>query len=198
MRPHNRQRFATEHNPDKERKRILGRVVFRVIWNKELLLYAQRHYLADRFRDYDPSEKDMWEDYNCPWDYDHILAHYYTYYKQGKMKKFSGKWVGTIGNLRAWPAEDNRSDQKDLAKDKIKTEALAGSFLEKTEIPQFSCGASVRDKADDALSFAMACWQRTVRIYKDWFDSMDIKNLLKPTELSESAPKPLRGTETET
>ncbi len=53
-------------NPDKERRQILDRVVFRVIWNKDLLLYAQRRYLAETFGDYDPSEKDMWEDYNCP------------------------------------------------------------------------------------------------------------------------------------
>ncbi len=106
------------------------------------------------------------------------------------MKKFSSKWVGTIGNLRAWPAENNRSDQKDLAKDKIKTpEDRAGSFLGDGEIPHFSYGHSVRDNAGDALSFAMACWQRTVRIYRDWFESLEIEKLLKPPERAEAAPQ---------
>ncbi len=168
--------------PDEERKNFLERVIFRIIKNRDMLLYAQRRYIADKFRNYDPSEKDMWEDYNCPWDYDHILAHYYTYYKQKSLKKFSSHWVNTIGNLRAWPAEENRSDQKDLARDKINTQELRqDSYLltnEDAEIDAFSSGHKVIEDSDAARHFADACWARIVRIYGEWYDGVAIGRLL--------------------
>ncbi len=69
---------------DPSRQQILGQSLIRIINNKELLVYAQREYLNDKFGDYDPTNKDMWQDYNCPWDYDHILAHFYVYNRKGQ------------------------------------------------------------------------------------------------------------------
>lgn len=172
---------------DELRKQFLEQMVFRIIGNKELLLYAQRRFLDPQFVDYDPSEKDMWQDYNCPWDYDHILAHYYVYYKRGSFQRFSSKWVNTIGNLRACSAEANRSDQKDLAKDKIQTEEDRKSSIlltnqedkEAEEIAAFSGGESVRTDQAVAHRFANACWQRIIRIYGDWYNSVGIAELLQ-------------------
>ena len=90
--------------------------------NTELLLYAQRRFVGWRFRDYDPARRDLWDAHDRPWDYDHILAsRYYVARKDnGAFREVCREWGNTIGNLRAWPFEDNRSDQDTTAKDKIK------------------------------------------------------------------------------
>jgi hypothetical protein len=51
---------------DESRKQVLMQVIFRIIGNKEFLLYAQRDYLNPQFENYDPSEKDMWQDTAVP------------------------------------------------------------------------------------------------------------------------------------
>jgi hypothetical protein len=62
--------------------------------NRDLLLYAQRHFLAQRFRDYDPARRDLWEAHNRPWDFDHILASYYFYNRKdgSPFREVCGQW----------------------------------------------------------------------------------------------------------
>jgi len=138
--------------------------------NRELLLYAQRHFLDRRFPDYDPSRRDLWEDHNRPWDFDHILAEAYVCNKRGhRFQKFAREWSNTIGNLRAVSFEENRSDSADVAGDKIRTpEQLADSFLLAEEIEGFS-KPRVIDSEQDAAHFAKSCQRRMVRIYAEWF-----------------------------
>jgi hypothetical protein len=167
---------------DENRKRTLEQIVYRIIGNKELLTYAQRDYLTRSFGDYNPAEKDEWQDYNCPWDYDHILPHYYTYYQQGHYQKFASKFVNSIGNFRAVEASKNKSDQKDLVKDKIKDNDYEPSFLERGESLAFSVGHDVKHKPEVARLFAEACWARNVRIYANWYSSVGIADLLPPEE----------------
>jgi hypothetical protein len=147
---------------------------------ERLLLYAQRAYLRTerRFRDYDPARKDLWEAHNRPWDFDHIFPYYYTYYQQGPFRPFCAKWVSLVGNLRAWPFEENRSDQKDRAGDKIHTDVdAASSFLTQEELCGFNQDAMVRDDPLKALAFVAACRARTVRIYSEWYNTLDIQTL---------------------
>ncbi len=59
-------------------------------WNRELLIYAQRAFMSERFEDYNPQRKDLWQDQDRPWDFDHILASKYV--TIGKMEVHSGKW----------------------------------------------------------------------------------------------------------
>jgi len=42
--------------------------------NHEMLIYAQRAFMALRFRNYDPADRETWERHDRPWDFDHILA----------------------------------------------------------------------------------------------------------------------------
>ena len=44
----------------------LEKFIHAVIWNRELLLYAQRQYISKRFPDYDPSRRDFWAGHNRP------------------------------------------------------------------------------------------------------------------------------------
>jgi hypothetical protein len=190
----------TQGQIDELRKQILEQVVYRILGNKEILLYVQREYLNGQFDNYDPSDTDMWQDYNSPWDYDHILPHSCVYNRKGwKFQKFCTKWVNTIGNLRAWPAEENRSWQAESAVQKISTDDIRrNSFLllakdedgksdEERELKAFSAGDKVLDDPKAALHFANACWFRIVRIYGEWYDCVRIADLLPETLTGEMA-----------
>ena len=155
----------------------------RTVWQRELLLYAQRSYLESRFPLYDPSRKDLWENHNRPWDFDHIHAGFYFWGQQGVYAAFCREWGNCIGNMRAWPFEDNRSDQKDKANEKLsKPEEMKWSLIEsEAELDAFSHGNSTRYEppvAAHALSAAIKA--RYIRIYRDWYDSTGMSLLLLP------------------
>ncbi|WP_395734207.1 DUF262 domain-containing protein [Prosthecobacter sp.] len=154
--------------------------------NRELLLYAQRHFLAKRFTDYDPARKDLWESHNRPWDFDHILAsHYYYNRKDGsEFRELCGQWGRTIGNLRAWPFEDNRSDQAETAANKIKGDpgSLANSFLTADEEQAFSGGDKTRSDEVTVRAFVSKCRERLLRIYETWYEAVGIVSLVPPHE----------------
>ena len=168
----------------------------RVVWegflnfrkNRELLLYAQRGFLARRFRDYDPARKDLWEAHNRPWDFDHIFASYYFYNrKDGSVfRNICGEWGTTIGNLRAWPFEDNRSDQADKAEQKVGGNASLreDSFLTADEEKAFSGGDKTRTDEATARLFATKCRERLLRIYQSWYNSVGIAELVPPVKVT--------------
>ncbi len=158
---------------------------------RSLLLYAQRSFINKRFPDYDPARKDLWEEHNRPWDYDHILPHYYTrhYKANNSFMAFCQQWANKNGNFRAWPFEDNRSDQKTLAGEKLnnetpnepdtETEAMKASFITPNELLGYNQGREVIENAESALKFAESCRSRLLRIYNEWFDSLEIGVLLE-------------------
>lgn len=153
--------------------------------NRELLLYAQRDFLARRFHDYDPARKDLWEAHNRPWDFDHILASYYFYNRKdgSTYRGVCGQWGYTIGNLRAWPSEENRSDKADTAADKIETdEQHMDSFLTKEEAKAFSGGDKVRTDEATARAFVTGCMDRLLRIYREWHESVGVGVLVPPEQ----------------
>jgi hypothetical protein len=150
--------------------------------NRELLLYAQRDFISRRFRDYDPARKDLWEAHNRPWDFDHILASYYFYNRKDgtAYRGVCGQWGYTIGNLRAWPFEDNRSDQAETAADKIQGDPvrLDDSFLTLEEERAFSGADQTRGDEATARAFASNCRTRLLRIYREWYESVGVGKLL--------------------
>jgi hypothetical protein len=149
---------------------------------REILLYAQRAYLRHRFIDFDPSRKDLWEEHNRPWDFDHILARKYADNKKSNNDylQFCKEWRDSNANMRAWPFEDNRSDQYEIASSKIQSEdVLRDSFVDKTELDGFSKGPTVISCEKDALAFATSCIRRLVRIYKAWYESFGLDVLLQ-------------------
>ncbi|MCB1093215.1 MAG: hypothetical protein KDL87_16870, partial [Verrucomicrobiae bacterium] len=119
--------------------RYLWSTVGKTIWNRELLLYAQRNFLFEHFPDYDPSRKDLWENHNRPWDFDHIHAQAYFYNKKdgSPFREICGEFGNIIGNLRAWPMEENRSDQKSTAFEKMDDQQQFQSFVLPTEVTAF-------------------------------------------------------------
>ncbi len=191
-----------EAAPEEERAKLQNTwkpFLKRTAWGKELLLYGQRSYLDRQFNDYDPSRKDLWENHNRPWDFDHIHAVFYFWGKQGAYAHFCREWGDCIGNLRAWPFEENRSYQTDTAKEKLsgKPNEMKWSLIEsEAELEAFSQRHDTRFKPADARALAEAIKTRFIRIYRDWYNStgMSLILLRKPSLMSPGSTPQLEVT----
>ena len=143
-----------------------------------LLLYGQRAFLS-RDLSYDPSCIDIWKGHNRPWDYDHILPSATLSNNQGTFREACRQWANTIGNIRAWPLEKNRSRHQDIANKSILPDDLADSLvLDKKECDAFSLEWSDVDDPAKAAGFMNAARTRMIRIYTDWFASLEIGKLI--------------------
>ena len=177
--------------PEDDRQKIWDRWG-EFLWfrgEKGLLLYAQRDFVHRRFPDYDPARRDFWKGHNRPWDFDHILAHSHVSGKHGEYRDACKEWVSTIGNFRAWPFEDNRSDQARSVQAKLggleNAPKRRDSFLNEEELPAFSHDdATTRSKAP-ALAFVSGCRSRMLRIYREWYEGVDAGRVLP--RIAESA-----------
>jgi hypothetical protein len=161
----------------------------RTLWQREMLLFAQRDYLNRQFPEYDPSRKDLWENTNRPWDFDHVHASAYFYNaKSGECADFCREWGNTIGNLRAWPFEENRSDLKQTANEKLgeSEEEMKASLIESDEeVAAFSHGDQARLDPKCARALGEAIRDRFIRIYKNWYEGAGIGAFV-PATLSKS------------
>ncbi len=92
--------------------------VDRIFGQRELLLYGQRRYIGRWYPEHDPVQGGRLEDTNRPWDYDHIMPSYYIA-GRWSIPPVIKKWHGTIGNLRIWPMEANRSDGEEVPAKKL-------------------------------------------------------------------------------
>jgi hypothetical protein len=161
-----------------------------LIKNKLLLIYAQRDAMDHLFNTFDPSTVGYWEDHNRPWDEDHILpqSNFHDLRKHHEYMEFCQKWGRTIGNLHMWPFEKNRSRQNVLANATVdfnNPTFLKEALLDQPQpdmrdafsIERKHLGAAV-DSQPKVLAFAEASRARLLRIYTDWFTSMDIGSML--------------------
>lgn len=104
---------------------------------RRLLLYAQRGWLSRWFDDYDPTAPDQLEDTDRPWDFDHIHPESFIR-RRRDIPRIIRNWHSSIGNLRAWPMEVNRSDGARTPSDKLMkitdVETLARYGLDRPKI----------------------------------------------------------------
>lgn len=148
--------------------------------NKDFLLYSQREYLCKQFKDYDPALPDTWKEHNRPWDFDHILPSATTYNKKSdnEYKPAVDQWINTIGNLRAWPLEKNRSKSDGVASKTITAEDWANSLIEtEAECELFSLTSKDLNNSGKSAAFMNAARNRLLRIYGNWYDNLDIGSL---------------------
>lgn len=166
-----------------ERKLKYGFFIEKLIRNTELLVYKQRKYIQEEFKDFDPSNKAMWKGYNRPWDYDHILPSNNLNSQGSGYKLYTPAcqmWQKSIGNLIAVDFAFNRSAQDqvkasekyDLNKDKILHGSI-GSDIEFFNISHDDTGCLQKSS-----SFINAARKRFLNIYKDWYNSLDIESIL--------------------
>jgi hypothetical protein len=163
-----------EHGDEAMRTRVWP-FLYHLKDGKELLLYAQRAYIKRRFGDYDPARTDMWEQHDRPWDFDHILPSAKTYYRNVPNKDALNEWIYSVANLRAWPMENNRSDQEISPEKKLEIpEHRRQSFISDNEIDGFARGYKGISSPSEVLAFMKAARVRLLRIYRAWYDPLDI------------------------
>lgn len=188
---------------DKGKASIAWQHAVHVVFQEgELLIYAQRHVIGKLFSHFDATGFDRLEDYNRPWDFDHILPYKYIAYVQ-RLHQITKDLVNSIGNLRVWPLELNRCDQEKFPAEKLE------QAIEPTQYEMLNSGKGMRDASliDDTnwiewqsasppaapkppvqyLSMdqykmyrhklADAVISRTVTIYRRWYDDLNIETL---------------------
>lgn len=175
-----------KHNNENDYSNNFG---YYIKWKNELLLYAQRKFLAEQFGE----KMFTLDDMNCPFDYDHIFPAKYRQWNKCQ------NW-DTIGNFRAWPYNLNRGDGEKLPCKKFKKKddkekeleeydetLLMNSFCYDTEwyfdknnqeeeeyfttkfkTIQDLTNKSNREIAEDVIK------KRILLIYKEWYETLDI------------------------
>ncbi len=149
--------------------------------SRNLLIYAQREYVMKKFEGYD-SLVDIWSEQNRPWDYDHILPSATLYRRRNiKFRKVGNEFLNCIGNLQVLAFEDNRSKNA-KEQDCENNENLKLALIDNTE----ECNNFVR-KTDDfndfdrTKGFVEASKNRMIRIYAEWWDTLEIEKLINQT-----------------
>lgn len=74
-----------------------------------MLRIAEREAFNVYFSDYNPINKNLWEDINRPWDNDHIIPKSWANKKTGTFKDVCWRLCDSIGNIALIPFEVNRS-----------------------------------------------------------------------------------------
>ena len=163
-----------------ERERDTRPFLGRAINSRGMLLYWQRSLLSSQFNDFDPSRIEIQDGKkNRPWDYDHILPSAVLNSNQGRFREACRQWSNTIGNLRAWPLERNRSRRDDYANVSIFPKHFADDgILNQEECNAFSLTRTDVNEPQRAAEFMNAARARFLRIYSNWFNSLDIGKLL--------------------
>lgn len=165
--------------------------------NALLLIYAQREQMAHLFREYDPSQVGYWDLHNRPWDFDHILPQSaFTNLKQSKNTYMESckQWGKTIANLHILPFEENRSRHAKEADKSLRADGdslrrmllLDAAAAPSDRRPFFSLtSVHVKDSDTNASlsrqkvhDFIIDARSRLLRIYRDWFDTLLIRDLL--------------------
>ena len=127
--------------------------------SRELLLFAEAPYLEEEFPDYDPARKDLWAEYNRPWDFDHVVAQKTV--NGWPEAKENSWWLWCIGNLAAIPLEENRS--KSDGNDWHYYDGLKKTYPDCFDVGSFEriCTASPVDLVD----FRKAVWKRFLILF---------------------------------
>lgn len=193
----------TEGETVSDRIRDTWNQFMEALWdNKSMLLYAQRDCINRWFSDFDPSLPEFLEDKNRPWDYDHIHAKSFLQGRNGGtlqgLPKIIKDWHNSIGNLRAWPLEANRSDGDAAPSVKLTTarpeedkygitgaNKCAASFITSGDFDGYwsRCVPADRKKLNDSETFperqalVNAMVWRFLAIYRKWYDDLKLSTL---------------------
>lgn len=164
----------------------LWNIIRRTPWEcPDMLLYAERKYMSSRFPCYDPSQRDMWENVNRPWDYDHIIPHNWIFNrKYGDWRLFCREWLNVIGNLAAIPFEVNRAKGNTENWDYYKKHEQ--DLLVSADIYASEFNHSIVCDESMAIAFAKATIDRTLKIYDNVYQTIKI---ITESEEIESYPK---------
>jgi len=147
---------------------------------REMLLFNQHSYINSHFSNYDPARSDLWEDYNRPWDYDHIIPQDWVNNKRREFREFDKIWLNSIGNIAAISYEINRS--KSNREDFGEYEMNSDSLLFDIRFSEIS--SNLANSEDESAKFAKTAFDRFLKIYTTVYET--IKCLFERVELSPS------------
>ena len=137
--------------------------------NKEFLLFVQAGFLEETFSDYDPARKDLWAEYNRPWDYDHIMP-------QSVVNRWehdtidNQNWLWCIGNFAAIPLEENRS--KNNREDWQYYDERNSRWPEIFDVEQITSSYKEDNADDGGLSFRAAVCKRFIQLYTMLYEAI--------------------------
>ena len=170
---------------------IWSNFIKKLVYNRYLLLFAQRDYINKKFSDFNQLE--TLEDTNAPWDWDHIYPESLVYNMKKDVNENVYHWTGTIGNLRAISLEENRHygkkspyekllDPKDtedpLEALKALEETLEMSFITNDDWEQYWKKIDGRIyKGRKVNQYLKAVINRLCNIYKKWYEDLEIGTL---------------------
>ena len=176
------------------------------LWDeRRLVLYTQRHWIDTFFPGYNPAAPDQIEDSDRPFDWDHIFPQSYIYnMKRPILNLWRDRWPRTIGNLRAWPMELNRSDGKMTPTEKL-SNGIAESFgkqwnkilpdsatvreasfidedgwkdWQKCDGDEWDIKQALTHDSELGKTLLKAITERLCAIYTNWYESLDVGNTL--------------------
>ena len=153
---------------------------------RQILLYAQRTYIRQRFQAFDQWETTL-KDTNCPWDWDHIYPS--TYYRKNPNPIYKD-WHGTIGNLRARGLSENRSDGCDWPSEKLKgkneedgiairRDSFVSEILWLEKIKGLENRHDAVKNEETARAMCDIVLARLVAIYDEWYRELRIGSLTR-------------------
>ncbi|SHI53850.1 DUF262 domain-containing protein [Flavobacterium haoranii] len=146
-----------------------------IYWNKSLLIFAQRNYIVEKFKEYNQFESI--EDTNRPWDWDHIYPASWIYNKEN-IAQIVKNWKECIGNYRALSFDDNRSESNNVSpKERFSIDNnRADSFIKEDDFKYWDQidGNYYRLKGGDLNNdkikiFLSAIIFRMCNIYEEWY-----------------------------
>ena len=175
----------------------------RLYWARNLVMFAQREALSTWFADFDPTDPDAMEEINRPWDMDHILPSYYIHGRKN-IPRIIRDWHGSIGNLRAWPLDANRSDAHATPRDKLDEvnkatlaygmttpfELRAASFIAESDWENWQNSTPNSNEFPERYlalpsqygecrkALIKAIINRTLALYTEWYEGLRISGLM--------------------
>src|SRR5574344_214513 len=140
-----------------------------ILEQDELVLYAERKFLNEEFKIYDPSQKNAWKEHNRPWDIDHIIPQDWLYKKKsGDWRNFDNCWMYTIGNLAAIPFEINRAKNCYADWSYYKKHKKDLFFSEEF----YDIDEDLRNDKTQSIRFGRVVLNRMIRIYANSYDNL--------------------------
>ncbi len=172
---------------DKERshREHIWNFFWRLVKTKSFLHFAQRDLMGAEFGDYDPAQTDTWAEHDRPWDVDHILAQSIGSYRTDNLRAACYVWLDTLGNWRNCALEKNRSKGGGMVNKTIfEKEDLELSLI--ADANAFNLDNDDLCKEEKVAGFANEARARFQRMYKDWYDQLQIQNLFQKPVLDDA------------
>lgn len=153
-----------------------GDFIYKIFYNKDLILYAQRAALSQWFSGL---EEFYLEDTNRPFDFDHICPNSYTHNKKN-IHRALRDWYSSNGNFRAWPYSLNRGDQDDPPAQKLNVVDgnLLNSFCKENWLElKEDVKKNIREN-NTAKKIINCILNRNKDICLEWYDKLKINELV--------------------